>query len=607
MVKLLRLTSNKDDDFDNAQEGLVFNVNMEDDLIVSPDAQIALKNLTFESDFRVLSIDQSNGLVSIKYQNTRGSNSMFLSTATYSKTTYLDFFEDLRITLNRCIRTLLEGDPADDPAVGFYGQYYIDPDAQQKEIQFLLTPALNPVIVRTLLAPTANGWAPTSNLMTIARDSDGDDTVIISYDITIPAASLKPYDMCTLSAHTTHILTPVNTRDNYITSSNPNTRWCQGNAVWSIRIEALGDNGGAADTNGFEIGLASGVPFGREGSPILDANVKFAVRCRRATDDIQHIKPNADFTTNSSYVTNTGVAPTNPAPITRNDSDTIVISCYQRGNLIGKKSVKAELFKDNVAVDTLFEYDLPSGVEETSLYPYLCFFDLGSRVSVHSPVCTFDPFDIQNYQDDAYERILQPARSNDFCGTGVFDESVVDLGAIGREGIPDLDNDWYISKGLTQNSFVLMYNDIWNFLGFSNVQLSGVGTNTSSINFIINTTPYPYGFELVPTGVFLLTQSDNFVVILDSQKLISYECSKPGTDAQTRSIDVVGKRANILATIPVHNNDGLVEFQANEVLYIDFDNKGDTAIRNLKLRVLDKSLQPIDVLGLSVMTLLIKD
>ena len=51
MVKLLRLTSNKDDDFDGAQDGLVFNVNMDDDLIVSPNAQIALKNLTFETDF----------------------------------------------------------------------------------------------------------------------------------------------------------------------------------------------------------------------------------------------------------------------------------------------------------------------------------------------------------------------------------------------------------------------------------------------------------------------------------------------------------------------------------------------------------------------------
>ena len=93
------------------------------------------------------------------------------------------------------------------------------------------------------------------------------------------------------------------------------------------------------------------------------------------------------------------------------------------------------------------------------------------------------------------------------------------------------------------------------------------------------------------------------MVILDSQKLVSYDCSVDIRDV----IDVKGKRANILATIPVNDNDGIIEFQANEVLFIDMDNKQPMAIKNLSLRVLDKELEPIQVEGLSVMTLLIKD
>ena len=113
----------------------------------------------------------------------------------------------------------------------------------------------------------------------------------------------------------------------------------------------------------------------------------------------------------------------------------------------------------------------------------------------------------------------------------------------------------------------------------------------------------PFGFTLTPVNVFQATTSDNYVVVIDSNKVISYDCSQ----TNVANDDVVGKRMNIIATIPVSDSTGVVEFQSNEVLYIDMDNKAPTAIRNLKLRVLDKSLQEITTNGMSVMTILIKD
>ena len=606
MVKLLRLTSNRDDDYANAEDGLIFSVNMDDELIVTENSQIALKNLTFENDFRALDISRQNGLISIKYETGIGSSIMYLTSAEYTKSTYSTFFKDLNITLNRCLNTRVIDDAADDPVQGFYAQYYVDPVAQFKDIQFRLTPALNPVIDRSLLSANPDNWGIVTNLMRQAPGTDA--TIDIDYNKVITPADLKPSDMCIVKgAH--NVATA--TREKYLASANSAVQWSKGTAVWSIRINELHDNGGAANTNGFELGLASNIPFGINNGTIADDDVKFAIRCTTPTADFQHIVPNADFTSNAVYVTNTGIVPTAPVPTDSTLSDTLVLSCSQGQNLLGDKTIKGQVFREGVVVQELFSYSVPPGKEDSVLFPYVCFFDVAANpVSAHSPVATFDPFVIApNTDETEYIKELQPFYGNAFCGQGVFSETVVAYDATARGGIPDLEESWYGSKGISQNSFMLMYNDVWNFLGFSQSQLGGPtpsGT-TSSFPFLINTTAVPYGFDLAPDGVSTVSQSDNFVVVLDSQKLISYDCSKPITNTQSRAVDVVGRRANILATIPVNNNSGVVEFQANEVLFIDMDNKAPTAIRNLRLRVLDKTLQPITVEGMSVMTLLIKD
>ena len=607
MVKLLRLTSNRDDDYANAEDGLVFSVNMDDELIVTENSQIALKNLTFENDFRALDISQQNGLLSIKYQTGVGASIMYLTSAEYTKSTYSNFFTNLNITLNRCLNPRKIDDEANDPVQGFYAQYYVDPLAQFKDIQFRLTPALNPVIDRSLLSADPDDWGIVTNLMRQAPNGS-DATIDIDYNKVITPADLLPSDMCIVKgAHNV----AISTRKKYLASANSAVQWSKGTAVWSIRINELHANGGAADTNGFELGLASNIPFGRNDTAIADDDVKFAIRCTTPTADFQHIVPTADFTSNPVYVTNTGIAPTAPVPTQSKLSDTLVISCSQRMNLQTDKKITGQVFREGVVVQELFSYSVPPGKEDSVLFPYVCFFDVAANpVSAHSPVATFDPFVIApNTDETEYIKELQPFYGNAFCGLGVFSETVVAYDATARVGIPDLEEDWYGSKGISQDSFMLMYNDVWDFLGFTQAQLDGPtpSSKTSAFPFLINTTAVPYGFDLAPDGVSTVSQSDNFVVVLDSQKLISYDCSKPITNTQSRAVDVVGRRANILATIPVNNNSGIVEFQSNEVLFIDMDNKAPTAIRNLRLRVLDKTLQPITVEGMSVMTLLIKD
>ena len=116
-------------------------------------------------------------------------------------------------------------------------------------------------------------------------------------------------------------------------------------------------------------------------------------------------------------------------------------------------------------------------------------------------------------------------------------------------------------------------------------------------------------FMFIPTSDFQVTTSDNYVVVLDSQPVLSYDGSlTQGREINNPVAAKTGKRMNIIATIPDNDNEsGLVEFNAREIVYIDLDNSFKQNISNLRLRVLTKQLQPLNTSGISVMTLLLKD
>ena len=97
-------------------------------------------------------------------------------------------------------------------------------------------------------------------------------------------------------------------------------------------------------------------------------------------------------------------------------------------------------------------------------------------------------------------------------------------------------------------------------------------------------------------------------MVLDSNPVVSYDASiTRGLLTNDKTASKIGKRANIIATAPVNNNNGTVEFEPNDLVYIDMDNKNPQAISNLRLRVLDKSFETVETKGMSVMTLLFKD
>lgn len=68
-----------------------------------------------------------------------------------------------------------------------------------------------------------------------------------------------------------------------------------------------------------------------------------------------------------------------------------------------------------------------------------------------------------------------------------------------------------------------------------------------------------------------------------------------------------GARVNILDTIPFINEQGLVVYSPNELLYVDILNSNKQNLRNLKVRILDQYRKPIKLVGKAEILLVIKD
>ena len=393
-------------------------------------------------------------------------------------------------------------------------------------------------------------------------------------------------------------------RDAYYVCNNPSTQWCKGSSVFWARINRLNDNTGASDTNGMEIGLST--YNGQDTSlQIKDEDIYFSLRVKKPTDDIEFIVPQAGFVPGGTAVGSTGNTPTNPVKGNTAEQDILFIQRERVENSSAEiqTRIRGYIFRDGQVPLLIFSHALTKENQDVPLYPFICMYGGDNNARFSQPSMTFDPFEIDNKAADSYMDLINPKYGNNFAGVSTFAEILAAYNTPNETDIPDLKEGWYADQyGLTAVTQLNIDRSILKFMGFPN-SIAGDGTGRHVFEPTISTSLVPFGFTLTPTYVFQATTSDNYVVVIDSNKVISYDCSQ----TNVANDDVVGKRMNIIATIPVSDSTGVVEFQSNEVLYIDMDNKAPTAIRNLKLRVLDKSLQEITTNGMSVMTILIKD
>ena len=603
MVKLLRITT---------ENNLKFEADLDAGINIKENASIALQNLTFESsDFSAFQVNNGNNAISYSLDATENPFDFItaeLDNVNYKKSNIVELYKDIEATLNSCLN--LEEDKGD--AYGSFKVLYPDDDTQYGSVEkvsiiFKLTPFI--MAFNVMDTGDRRSWDPTG-------DPTGEDALWSVALIGGGVPNRLPFLVFDQDATNDGInlgnVRPVGgtTQSNiYNKWSHSDYPWCRGSAVYMVRIQNLIDNTGDKDTNGFSVGLAL-TDLNEIGSVIDDnANIfpdslkSFEIRVSRPTDPyetvisaVSTVTPTSPF----SYLTATGKA--NDHIIFEKNGTSLIISVLQSSGVGGVKI-------------PLITHTLTKAEMKKNIFPYLCIFGEDSSAIIGHPVFTMDgiinPFNIDPLVDSNDGMEITGGNQGVLRGKNAFDNIEDDFAAV----VPLLDDQLFLN-----NAIVGQYNPTLKING-SILRAMGYDEETYPNNVLytiqkpatLMTTngDYIVQYNLISDGLSVLTNSDNYIVVLDSNPLYSYDASKfdysnmitvPNDKKSKR-----GRRLNILATIPVNDNNGFVEFNSNELVYIDFDNKFPQSIKNIRLRVLNKNFDEIETDGESVITLLIKD
>jgi len=268
----------------------------------------------------------------------------------------------------------------------------------------------------------------------------------------------------------------------------------------------------------------------------------------------------------------------------------------------------------------LFEHRLTFAERTYELFPYMYFCGgFGTAIAGHpvfTPHCLTP--DNLGYEITGRSQILNgetpPAGGN----VNAFELYSAGFNGAYTEVLGNpLNDNQFINDTYSklQNMEITINNAVLRSIGFT------VGKNDAN-DFTFSNTSTPRtgirilnenqcGYDLLAQNENTLSNSDNYVLMLDSNPVKSYDASKFNYDrGSTQNVKQSnrGRQLNILATIPVNDaTNGIVEYDANELVYIDLDNNFPQVLKNIRLRILDKNFNEIRTIGTSILTLLIKD
>ena len=622
MVKLLRLTSTDDCNFV---------ADLDAGIKLGEDASIGLQNLTFESiDFTTFTMGGDR--TEIKFsQNQQPQippgnaeppifffNDSSLESKSYTSTTINDFYADLEATLNECCimnEQLIVGNA--------YSSFRVAVPSRNNNLdKIVIVYKLTPMIM--MFNQNEDGEPYVGRLQLFNNSKNGDvrgDMEIETSDKSNDGTNLGNLNLQeTLSATSErkHYVFPSENAFGGVTNVEA-IKWSKGSGMFMVRVADVVDNTGAADTNGFSIGLASRdiEQQTNNGTKVLPTeDIFFEVRIKRPTDPYEVIIPSG-----AGVPSVTTTSPHRVALATGLTNDLILFE--KNGNIVTAKIKQSNPQLDDVIINVT----LTREQMKLDLYPYICVFGEKTKALVGFPNLTIDgiinPMDIDgsNYNND---KLLITGDTQEIMGTfkNCF-EIMADQGFTGI--VPEPDNLWWTNDNYIYQSAepVLKINgSVLRLLGYSN----DLYPNNIEYSIKKPDTLIPFGefeppfdanaalrqFNLIPNGLPDLTNSDNYIVLLDSNPLFSYDASKFDYNDQNNVSGQInntkrGRRKSILATIPVNNNSGTVEYRANDPIYIDFDNRFPQELKNLRLRVLDKNFGEVRTTGESVITLLLKD
>tara|TARA_R100000541_G_scaffold30740_3_gene39678 strand:+ start:1811 stop:3652 length:1842 start_codon:yes stop_codon:yes gene_type:complete len=607
MVKLLRITST-----DNAN----FNADLDAGIDLKSDASIALKNLTFESDFVTLTINSSSDEVKFQLDSNNVQDGIrapiappgfipfppFLTGKTrlkpgsYSASNYKEFYPDLEGALND---TLAVGIGASNNYGDVYSSFFVDTKTNADRPRIMYKYA-------TMNMPFNNnvGTERTNDEEWFNEPVDADQALTL--DINKSGANLNSIKQ--VPAGTTG-----DVYDKYIYNNggNANVKWCQGSAMWMTSLLDIRDVAGAANIQGFGIGLSytdlESFQKTDATEPLTLAERDYEVILNKTDQTYQFISPSLPNTVRDPA-----------APVIPFKFDlTIDTNELTHDRILFERKlgvISAKILTTAVAGGTeteLFSHKLSKEDRKRPLYPYIYVKGDAANCVVGTPVVTMDPFmqgyltaDPAEFPNAEYE--IAGGQNTTFGQPGLT--PFAELASGMEYVVPEVNaNRFTLDRRSSQKPRLQLESNVLKFLGFD------IRRGDTAVDLLPPDTAieidneWPCGFIVQGTDDAQIVNSDSYVVVLDSNPLESYDASQfdYSNIGKNDKLNKRGRRFNILDTIPVNNNNGIVEYNANELVYIDFDNKFPQTLKNIKLRVLNKQLFPIETFGTCTMTLLI--
>lgn len=538
MVKLLRLTTEKQD--------ASFDIQFNEDIIIKPKSQMALKNVTFTMDEDVLTIDNTN--------------SKFLFTTDFNPGVNNDREFSLRF--------------------GKFNLYHSNDTNQELRNFETFIELLNETANSKLKCINANNDFNTEVIFSVNKNNEFQMECFksilfdfvptladITTDIEIDKSNAGRIDVYHQGTSTTTQKNKLVFNDDFI----------RGAGVFRCKISDFTANGSGNRDNGFEIGLSDVRPS----TFINNTNMKnsersFMIRFNRVGEVYTFLETREDGDT--SPETNSSITATKGASATLTTNDIIELKLEQGeivGNVYmhdGSNYVKHQIFRNTLYGDLSADADRVNGLDAFyGLHPYIIMY--GDRDDV--AIC-----DIQHS--------LRESKMINYQQRKILDTTLPKITYLAGANPIKTDNT-YAKQGFL--SFQSL--EISRYLGFNSkevlsnpVEYSGIGDFPNIIMI---------GDEVFKPAIY----SRNFIIEMQNISLTSYDSLYNGRKSILATV-VDGNDISI-------NGQDIISYEPSEITYIDIDNMSDRNIRNIKCKILDKNLNEIKIQGLGVITILIKE
>jgi len=523
-----------------------FSTTFREDIVIQPKAEIALSNCSFTSEDQKFTINSTNNIIQFQLTATEGLLQIELPFQTVDNDNLEEFFQTITKLMND--ELLFSG-----KRIG--GQFRVaigDKDFNRVEDEGVV----NFVYQRALFYDGLNF-------------DDADNGTNKSIEILHFVNALKiddpNFDNNYIRRFNSTGNDTIHLNQNFISSRVP---LCSGAGTFRFGLDTLIYNndglneGFETDNNGVALCLLNKNPAQ---DPNFDiSNVVLGIYAGRAGSPYRTIV-NGVETSHAGFNVN--------IPIPNNTDNDVLEIRRSEGKYFLKVSRKNGA-THNFGTHTIF-------TDNTELYPVVIFKGEGTNAKIMNLRLTVDPYRIKFYEIRDINYVIQAYQGNDIFRNEEGDlPETYTLNQLPNTGTNPIT--YNPATFRLNTSFKLIFGSVGlsEYLGFEGIRIFDFNGSCAIFK----------GFEPFWTIRLL----NNYVVELLNIEIESFDSLHEG-------------RRNLLKVIPVPNvNNSTVNYEASNLVFLNVRNAFPKTLRNIKARILDDNLQPVNTTENSVITILIK-